>query len=225
MVNLCHQRLLSLPVLRSSLGVQLLHRLALLFHPGVVLQIVPLIARPPGTFLDPIQLLAVEDAHQADRRLHLIHGAVRLIHLPHHRMVAINGVCQNRDDHVISAEAVPFCGLDGSQHVAHTRDAKGLSHQADALLRHAISINHGLPPRLFGEQLQPLLALDVVNAHDGVHVHHVVDPGDVLVADALDVVAAVAVPVDGRALDGLQTHDLVLWPPLLQAVPCGDGTS
>ena len=56
-------------------------------------------------------------------------------------------------------------------------------------------------PGGLGDELQAEQALLVVDRHDGVHVRDVVDPGDVLVADPLDRVAAVAVPRERRALD------------------------
>ena len=138
-------------------------------------------------------------------------------------MIAIDGVGEYGDDHVVLAEPIPLRRLDGPQHVAHPGDAEGLCHEAHALLGYAVPVDHRLPARLLREQLQPLLGLDVVNAHDGIHVHHVMDPRDVLISDALNIVAPVTVPEDGRTLDGLQPHDLVVGPPLLQAVPCGDG--
>ncbi len=46
-----------------------------------------------------------------------------------------------------------------------------------------------------------------------------------LVADALDIVATIAVPVHGWTLYWLQTNDFVSGPPLLQAVARGDGTT
>ena len=70
------------------------------------------------------------------------------------------------------------------------------------VLRDTVAVGQDLPAALLGQELQALLALYVVDAGDGVHLEDVVDPRDVLVADALDVVAAVAVPVEGRALYG-----------------------
>ena len=50
-------------------------------------------------------------------------------------------------------------------------------------------------------------ALLVVDAHHGVEIADVVNPGDVLVADPLDGVPAVAVPRERRALDRLESDD------------------
>ena len=50
------------------------------------------------------------------------------------------------------------------------------------------------------EQAEESLGVFVVNVDDHVGVLDVVDPGDVLVADAFDAVAAEAVIQDGRAL-------------------------
>ena len=83
---------------------------------------------------------------------------------------------------------------------------------------YAVPLDHGLPSGFLDQELQSLLALDVIDTHDRIHVHHVVDPGDVFVADALDVVTAVAVPVERGTLDGFEADDLVIGPDLLQAV-------
>jgi len=50
------------------------------------------------------------------------------------------------------------------------------------------------------------------------------DPRHVLVADPLDVMPAIAVVEQRRALDRLQADDLVLRPDLLEPVACGDGS-
>ena len=64
------------------------------------------------------------------------------------------------------------------------------------------------------------VAVDGIGQHrdDDVVVVDVVDPRDVLVADALDVVPAVAVVEERGALHRLEAHNLVLEPDLLEAV-------
>ena len=65
-----------------------------------------------------------------------------------------------------------------------------------------------VPARGLVEQAQDAQAILVVNGRHRIGVAHVVDPGDVLVADALDAVVAEAVHEQRRALQRFGGDDL-----------------
>lgn len=66
--------------------------------------------------------------------------------------------------------------------------------------------------------VRPIAIKPIINARQRVLVGVMVDPCHVLVADHLDFVAAIAVVVEGGALNRLQDDDLAIWKDLLDAV-------
>ena len=76
--------------------------------------------------------------------------------------------------------------------------------------------------RVVKQPQQPLGVL-VVDVDDHVGVLHIVDPGDVFVADALDAVVAEAVFQNGGALKGLAHRQLQAGVDLLEVVAAADG--
>ena len=139
-------------------------------------------------------------------------------------MIAVDGVGTDRRHQVVWAEAVELHRFDGSQHIAHPADAKDTCHLPDLFFGDSISLDHRLPAGLFHQQLQALFGLDVVDAHNGVHVQDVVDPCYVFVADSLDVVPPISAPIYRRTLDRFESHDLMVRPYLFQPVAGGDGS-
>ena len=103
---------------------------------------------------------------------------------------------------------LPVLGrLDGGQQVADAADAQ----QAELARPCAWSTprpREELLARRLVEEPQDAHAVLVVDGGHGVGVADVVDPGHVLVADALDAVVAEAVHEQGRALQGLGGDDL-----------------
>ena len=63
----------------------------------------------------------------------------------------------------------------------------------------------------------------VINGDDHVRVADVMDPGNVLVADAFDAVSAIAVLQHSGALQGLAGADHTIGEDLLEAVAAGNG--
>src|SRR5262245_45310325 len=178
----------------------------------------PLSARVGRPVPDPIGLCAVKDRFHVCRRSCVVNRAINVGHIFHHRMVAVNRVRADCDDHVSFAEPVMFRSLDRAERVADARNAEDGCDPQRLLLRDAVAPRNRLPPRLAREQLQSFFALDVVQTHDRIHVHHVVNPGYVLVADALNVVSAVAVVIKRRALDRFEADDAHVGPDLFEAV-------
>ena len=106
-------------------------------------------------------------------------------------------------------------------------DDVGKSRDADVVeLAHDLRIDLA-PPRQVGapgiaaEEQVERVARVVRHADHDVGVHHVVDQRDVLVADALDVVLAIAVLEHGRTFERLDGGDLRAVP-LLELVAGGD---
>jgi hypothetical protein len=63
-VDLLDSGLLRFPAVPLALGVKFTHALALRLNPGEMSQIMPLVAVAAGALVDPVELLAVEDADQ-----------------------------------------------------------------------------------------------------------------------------------------------------------------
>src|SRR5687767_7721061 len=100
-----------------------------------------------------------------------------------------------------------FSGFNGSQDVTDAGDPENGAEAPKRFLRDSISPGERFLAGGSAENLQAFFARDVVQTHDRVHVEHVVNPGHVLVADPLDIVSAIAVVIQRRALDGFKTDD------------------
>src|SRR5262245_54301247 len=137
-------------------------------------------------------------------------------------MIAVNRVSADSDDHIALAELIMLRRLDRAERVADAGNSEDGPKLARLCFRDAVAPRERLLPSLAGEQLQALFALDVVQTHDRIHVQHVVNPGHVLVADALNVVSAVAVVIKRRALDRFEADNAQIGPDLLQTVAGSD---
>ncbi len=97
--------------------------------------------------------------------------------------------------------------LDGAQDVGNRRQAE-VDERARDCLRQAEAAGKVVTPDLGVEDGVEAVGGLIRDADHEVGVHDVVDQRHVLVADALDVVLAVAVVEQGRALDGFDDRDL-----------------
>ena len=137
-------------------------------------------------------------------------------------LVHDGGVRQDGAHHIALRELVVLGHLDAAQHVGDAADAQ----PGELLDQLVVQVQLVLQIRLAlrgVEQAQQPLAVLIVDVDDHVGVLHVVDPGDVLVADALDPVAAEAVFQNGGALEGLAHRQLQVGVLLLQQVAGGHG--
>ena len=182
----------------------------------------PALAGIARAFHDPVGAHPVKDALDAPDRRRFVERAELLRHIRHDRVIAIQRVGRHRDDHVACAEAVVFRRLDRAEDIANAADAEQALKLFDQRRIDAVALDQHRASGRFGQHLQALLAFHVVDAHQRVHIEDVVNPGDMLVADALNVVRAVAVVVERRALGRLQTDDFVIRPDLLEPIPGGD---
>ena len=161
----------------------------------------------------------------------MIHGglmsvvcAVLLVQLVHPGLIHGGGVGEDGAHHVVLGELIVLGHLDAAQDVGDAGDAQP-GHLLDLLVAHTQFVLHVGLAVLGVEQAQQALGILVVDGDGHVGVLHVVDPGDVLVADALDAVAAEAVVQDGGALQGLAHGQLQVGIALLQQVTGGHGAS
>ena len=174
----------------------------------------------PGEILEVVQRLAVEVGQLAEgRRVAALQvagvvaggqvGGVRAVllgHLDHARGVQIHRVGQRHEDHVAAVHVVVARGPDGRRRGCRCRRCPALGSLAMTSLRHALLAQVVLADLLV-EQAHQLHDLLVVHGGDGIRVAHVVDPRDVLVADAFDAVRAEA--DTGRASGTAAPR----WPP------------
>ena len=115
-------------------------------------------------------------------------------------------VRRHRHDGVVLSEPQPARGLDRAEDVADPADAEERRETVRGLSQ-AASRGQEVAAHRLAHELEAQQAFLVVDAHHGVQVRHVVDPRDVLVADPLDGVPAVAVARERRALDRLEADD------------------
>ena len=148
--------------------------------------------------------------------------AVHLVQLLDTGLVHDSGVGQHGAHHVVLGQLVVLGHLDAAQDVGDTGDAQP-GHLLDFLIGHTQLVLHVLLALGGVEQAQQALAVLVVDGDGHIGVLHVVDPGDVLVADTLDAVAAKAVIQDGGALQGLAHGQLQVGIALLQQITGGHG--
>ena len=204
------------------LGVQVLHVHLLLLHPGVVLQVVDTLALGVGQLQHGVGLQAQHVQVVVQRRLMSVVRAVHLVQLLDTGLVHDSGVGQHGAHHVVLGQLVVLGHLDAAQDVGDTGDAQP-GHLLDFLVGHTQLVLHVLLALGGVEQAQQALAVLVVDGDGHIGVLHVVDPGDVLVADTLDAVAAKAVIQNGGALQGLAHGQLQVGIALLQQITGGHG--
>ena len=146
-------------------------------------------------------------------------GAVHFVQLFDAGLVHDGGVGQNGDDDVIFGQLIVLGKLDAAKNV---RDA-GNAHPGELfdLLVGKTEALEVLLTFLAVKQAQQALGVFVVNVDDHVGVLDIVDPGDVLVADAFDAVATEAVIQNGRALERFADGELHAGITFFQKVACG----
>ena len=137
-----------------------------------------------------------------------VSGARRLLEAAQDRRVPVEAVRRHGDDGVALAETRASFAVRIAPRMLQTPLIAEERREPVRGLAEAALGSEEVAPDGLGDELQPEQALLVVDRHHGVHVRDVVDPRDVLVADALDRVAAVAVPRERRALDRLEADDL-----------------
>ena len=150
-------------------------------------------------------------------------GAVLLVQLLDTAAVHHGGVGEDGGHHVVLGKLIVLGHLDAAQHVGDAGDAQP-AHLLDLLVAHAQLVLHVLLALRGVEQAQQTLGVLIVDGNGHIGVLHVVDPGDVLVTDALDAVAAEAVVQNGGALQRLAHGQLQVGIALLQQVTGGHGT-
>ena len=148
--------------------------------------------------------------------------AVHLVELGDAGLVHHSGVGQDGTHHVVLGELIVLGHLDAAQHVGDAGDTQP-AHLLDVLIGHTQLVLHILLTLGGVEQAQQALAVLVVDGDGHIGVLHVVDPGDVLVADTLDAVAAEAVVQNGGALQCLTHGQLQVGIALLQQITGGHG--
>ena len=201
------------------LGVEVFDVHALLLNPGVVLEVVDSLALGVGQLQHAVGL---EVQHvQVVVELCCLRGvgAVHFVQLFDTGLVHDSGVGQNGDDDVIFGQLIVLGKLDAAKNV---RDA-GNAHPGELfdLLVGKTEALEVLLTFLAVKQAQQALGVFVVNVDDHVGVLDIVDPGDVLVADAFDAVAAEAVIQNGRALERFADGELHAGITFFQKVACG----
>lgn len=148
-------------------------------------------------------------------------GAILVGQLLDTGAVHVRRVGKDGGYHVVLRQLVVLGQLHAAQHVGDAGDTQQ-GELRQSLLRHP-----GLPQvvmarRVVKQPQQPLGVL-VIDVDDHVGVLHIVDPGDVFVADALDAVVAEAVFQNGGALEGLAHRQLQAGVDLLEVVAAADG--
>jgi len=143
------------------------------------------------------------------RRRHLVEAAGEVALQRLVALAAVHGgtVGGDGDDHVLLAQVQALGGLDRRQDVADAGNADR-AQRADRLVGQPLAFGQEGAPLGGVEQHVDRIGRGVGDADDEIAVHHVLDQRDVLVADALDVVGAVAVVEHGRALGRLDRDDL-----------------
>ena len=143
---------------------------------------------------------------EVGRRQLVAVGAARLAELDHPGIVHPRRVGEHGEDDVVLVHLVVLGGLDRHDDIADRGDAEQRE-PGDQRGRHPDALEV-LLPRRFVEQAQGAHAVLVVNRDNRIGVADVVDPRDMLVADALDAMPAEPVEQQGRTLRGLARHDL-----------------
>ena len=176
-----------------------------------------------GQLLHVVQLQPQHVECVVHGRLMGIVGAILVVQLLDAAAVHDGGVGEDGAHHIPLGELIVFRHLDAAQHVGDAGDAQ----PGELLDQLVVQVQLVLQIRLAlrgVEQAQQPLAVLIVDVDDHVGVLHVVDPGDVLIADALDPVAAEAVFQNGRALEGLAHRQLQMGILFLQQITGAHGT-
>src|SRR5574341_261331 len=72
---------------------------------------------------------------------------------------------------------------------------------------------------------KPAHARHIVNAHQRIHIQHIMYPRNVFITYAFNAMLPVTVVIEGRALDWLQPDNFVVRPDLFQSIRSEEHTS
>src|SRR5262245_39314770 len=139
------------PPLRIALGVQFFDSFALLFNPREIFQVVPLAAHVRRSVLDPISLRAVKDRFHVSNGASVVNLSINIRHLVHHRMIAVNRVSADSDDHIALAELIMLRRLDRAERVADAGNPEDGPKLARLCFRDAVAPYERLLPGLTSE--------------------------------------------------------------------------
>ena len=181
-------------------GVEVLDVARLLLDPGVVLEVVDALAVLVRQLHHAVGLQAEHVQVVVEAGLLGVVRAVHLVELLDAAAVHHSGVGQNGADDIVLGQLIVLGHLDAAQDVCDAGDAEP-GELFDELVGELELFLEVLLALCRVEKAQQTLGILVVDGDGHVSVLHVVDPGDVLVADALDAVAAEAVIQDRRALE------------------------
>ena len=203
--------------------VQILDLHALLFYPGVVLQVVDALAGRIGQLFHDVRLQVQH--MQIVIKLCILYtvGSVHLIEFfdtasVHHCRVRKDGTYN-----VMLCELIVLRHLDAAQDVRDAADSKPGELLDHLRIKLQLILQICLSFRCV-EQAEQSLGILIIDIDHHIRVLYIVDPRNVLVADAFDPVTAEAVVQQGRALKGLTNGQLQMRIQLLQAVACGHGS-
>jgi len=189
------------------LGVEVLDGLALLLDPGVILEVVDAVTGLVGQLEHVVGLEAEHMQRMILGGFNRGVGAVHVVEFRNAGLVHDSRVGQDGADDIVLGQLIILGHLDAAQDVGDAGNA-----HPGQLLNELIGEAEGFLQVLLAvggvEQAEQSLAVLVVDVDDHVGVSHIVDPGDVLVADAFDAVAAEAVLKDGRALERFADGEL-----------------
>ena len=141
---------------------------------------------------------------------------VLFLELTHAGGIHAGGVCHDRGHHVVFGQFVILRHLDGAEHICNTGNAE-VAKKIYKCRIHALLFQIIAADRLV-EEAEELLGIFIIDVDDQVCILYIVDPRNMLVADALDAVRAEAVVEQGRALESFADTDLGCRIQILDAV-------
>ena len=202
--------------------VEVLDVAGLLLDPGVILEVVDALAVGVGQLHQVVGLEAEHVEVVVELGFLDVVRAVHLVELLDAGLIHRGGVGQNRADDIVLGQLIILRHLDAAKDIRDAGDAEP-GQLLDQLVGELELFLEVLLAFLGVEQAQQALAVLIVDGDGHVGVLHVVDPGNVLVADALDAVAAEAVLENGGALQRLAHAELEAGIALLEQVARAHG--
>src|SRR5579885_248727 len=204
-----YRRLQAAPESLIPPPVEIRERHALLLDPGVV----PEIEDPLAVDMPELEHVIVPDLLEMGAEdlacLHLAEPAGETRGCRFFTLAAVHRgtVGRDRRDRVAAAETEPLCRLDRRQHVRNAGETEAVEALHQRRIDTAAVREIALTRIAVEQQIERIRAAVRDTDHD-VRVQDIVNERDVLVADALDVVLAIAVHEHGRTFHGLHGDDL-----------------
>ena len=154
--------------------------------------------------------------------LQLAVGAVSLVQLLDTAAVHTGRVGQHGAEDIVLGQLIVLCHLNAAQHVGDAGDTQPSQLLDERIVQTKLVLQICLT--ICGvEQAQQTLGVLIVDGDSHIGILHVVDPGDVLIADTLDAVTAEAVVKDGGALQCFTNTQLHGGIQILQTIACAHG--